>query len=54
MSKHLPTHGFRWLTEAEIRDLIIPNIDEEGEDGYFLEVDLHYPIIYIRSITTTP
>ena len=43
MSKHLPTHGFRWLTEAEIRDLIISAIDEEGEDGYILEVDLRYP-----------
>lgn len=43
MSKPLPTHGFRWLTETQIRNLMILNIDEDDEDGYIFEVDLHYP-----------
>ena len=43
MSKHLPTHGFRWLSEAETRALNIQMIPDDGEDGYILEVDLEYP-----------
>ena len=43
MSKHLPTHGFRWLTEDEIRTLVIEHMAENGDDGYILEVDLDYP-----------
>ena len=42
MSKHLPTHGFRWLTEDEIRTLVIEQMAENGDDGYILEVDLDY------------
>ena len=43
MSKHLPTHGFRWLSEAETCALNIQMIPDDGEDGYILEVDLEYP-----------
>ena len=43
ISKHLPTHGFRWLTEVELRSLKIEAIAGDDEDGYIFEVDLQYP-----------
>ena len=43
MSKSLPTHDFRWLTETEIHDLVIERLNEDDEDGYIMEVDLEYP-----------
>ena len=42
MSQYLPTHGFRWLTPMEINNLIIRNLEGEGDDGYIFEVDLKY------------
>ena len=43
MSQFLPTHGFRWLMQAEINDIIIKYSADDSEDGYILEVDLTYP-----------
>ena len=43
MSKSLPTHDFRWLTETEIHDLVTERLNEDDEDGYIMEVDLEYP-----------
>ena len=43
MSQPLPTHGFRWLTADEIRVLNISHLSAVAEDGYILEVDIHYP-----------
>ena len=43
MSQHLPTHGFRWLTPAEIASLDIASLQDDASDGYILEVDLRYP-----------
>ena len=43
MSKHLPTHGFRWLSKDEIQCLVIEELSNESEDGYILDVDLEYP-----------
>ena len=40
MSQSLPTHGFRFLRHGEISTL---KLQELSEDGYILEVDLHYP-----------
>ena len=43
MSQSLPTGEFDWLTEQEIADLDITNVADDNEEGYILEVDLHYP-----------
>ncbi len=43
MSQSLPTGEFDWLTEQEIADLDITNVVDDNEEGYILEVDLHYP-----------
>ena len=43
MSQSLPTGEFDWLTEQEIADLDITNAADDNEEGYILEVDLHYP-----------
>ena len=43
MSQSLPTHGFRFLSEEEISALVLQNLSDDGEVGYILEVDLHYP-----------
>ena len=43
MSQSLPTGEFDWLTEQEIAELDITNVADDNEEGYILEVDLHYP-----------
>ena len=43
MSQALPFGGFRWLSEREILDLNIMNVDDDSPQGYVLEVDVHYP-----------
>ena len=43
MSQPLPTHGFRWLTEEEIRTLDATSTPEDADRGCILEVDLEYP-----------
>ena len=43
MSQFLPTHGFRLQPDDEIRLLELEDLDDESEDGYIYEVDLHYP-----------
>ena len=43
MSRPLPLNQFRWLDQQEIANLDVLAIPEEGDDGYFLEVDLKYP-----------
>ena len=43
MSQSLPTHGFRFLSEEEISALVLQSLSDDGEVGYILEVDLHYP-----------
>ena len=40
----LPTSDFRWLTDHEIATFDWLNMDVEGEFGYTLKVDLHYPV----------
>ena len=43
MSQPLPTGEFDWLTEQEIAALDITSVADDNEEGYILEVDLHYP-----------
>ena len=42
MSQYLPTGGFRWLTEKEIRSLNLANYKDDSKKGLILEVDLEY------------
>ena len=43
MSQSLPTHGFRFLSEEEISALVLKDVPDDGDVGYILEIDLHYP-----------
>ena len=44
MSQKLPSHNFSFLTQDEIDNFNIDNVDVEGDIGYICEVDLTYPI----------
>jgi hypothetical protein len=39
----LPLNNIKWLTEDEIKNLKVQQIDTEKDVGYILEVDLEYP-----------
>ena len=44
MPKKLPVCGFEWINElSEFNENFIKNYDENGDVGYFLEVDIEYP-----------
>ena len=44
MSKKLPVNGFVWVTDLhKFNEDFIKNCDENGDVGYFLEVDIEYP-----------
>ena len=43
MSQHLPTGGFKWLTNEEISNIDIGKYYENSKEGLILEVDLEYP-----------
>ena len=43
MSQALPTHGFYWLTEADITGVDFMSVPYDAEEGYILEVDINYP-----------
>lgn len=43
MSQPLPSGEFHWLTEQDVTTLEIQEIPDDNEQGYFLEVGLHYP-----------
>ena len=46
MSKKLPVNGFKWIEDLwEFNEDFIKNYDENGDVGYFLEVDIEYPKI---------
>ena len=38
----MPLNGFRWLTKSEVRQFNIQG-NYDGDVGYFVECDLHYP-----------
>lgn len=39
----LPLKDFRWLSEKEIENFDIQNVNLDGDIGYIIECDLHYP-----------
>ena len=39
----LPKSDFKWLGEDEIEDFDVNSLDLEGDLGYIVECDLHYP-----------
>jgi hypothetical protein len=43
MSQSLPTGGWRWMSRAEIDNLVLMEVPVDGPVGYILEVDLEYP-----------
>lgn len=43
MCQYLPLSNFRFLTQDEIKKLVITKIANDADYGYILEVDLEYP-----------
>ena len=43
MSQSLPTGDFEWLSQEEISNFNVETVQDDGEEGYILEVDLEYP-----------
>ena len=46
MSQKLPVNGFKWIEQKKLskfNEEFIKNHDENGNIGYFLEVDIDYP-----------
>ena len=46
MSQNLPVKDFKWITKEELwkfNEGFINNYDENGNIGYFVEVDIDYP-----------
>ena len=44
MSQNLPVAGFKWIKKtSKIDDYFIKNYNENGDIGFFLEVDVEYP-----------
>ena len=44
MCQNLPVYGFEWANGlSKFNDDFIKNYDENGDVGYFLDVDIEYP-----------
>lgn len=47
-SNKLPLKNFKWVSQNELQNFknetFILNLDDESDIGYYLEVDLEYPI----------
>ncbi len=43
LCQSLPTGEFRWMTKDQLDSFDVANVPEDGDYGYFLEVDLQYP-----------
>ena len=44
MSQKLPVNNFEWIKDvSQFNEDFINNYNEEGDEGYFLEVDVQYP-----------
>ena len=43
MCKKLPVNGFKWVTKLDKFKCFIKNYNEDGDVGYFLDVDIEYP-----------
>ena len=44
MEESLPEKNFTWMSEEQIATLDITKIADDSDSGYFLEVDLEYPV----------
>ena len=45
MSKKLPLNGFKWIEKlSKFNERFIKRYNEKSDKGYFLEVDVDYPI----------
>ena len=53
MSKKLPTSNFRWLSEEEIENLKIENLDKDASEGFIFEVDLGKSLQLFKIISIT-
>ena len=47
MSKYLPYGGFEWLSQEEVKNLLVNTISEDSSDGYILEIDLDILMNYM-------
>ena len=43
MPKNLPVNSFMWIDDLSFNEDFIKNYHENGDVGYFLEVDIEYP-----------
>ena len=43
MSQHLPYDEFRWMDEADYKDINWKNVPDDGLTGFIVECDLDYP-----------
>ena len=44
MLQKLPINKFEWIEEtSQFHEDFIKNYNEEGDEGYFLDVDVEYP-----------
>ena len=44
MWQKLPVNNFEWIKDtSQFNEDFIKNYNEESNEGYFLEVDVHYP-----------
>ena len=47
MSQKLPVNGFKWVKNlSKFTEIFIRKFDENSDKGYFLEVDVDYPMNY--------
>ena len=44
MSQKLLVNNFAWIKDtSQFNEDFIKNYNEESDEGYFLEIDVHYP-----------
>ena len=49
MSQKLPVNNFEWIKDvSQFNEDFINNYNEEGDEGYFIEVDVQYPEILCK------
>ena len=50
MSQKLPVNNFEWIKHiSQFSEDFIKNYSEESDEGYFLEVNVHYPENNLRN-----
>ena len=44
MSQNLPVNNFKWIKDtSQFNEDFIQSFNKESDEGYFFEVDVHYP-----------